>query len=1099
MISLVDKHREGGLWLRMGQDLGVDGYGCFMFLARLLLHAMLVGTLFILALASDGTSLPWAVIFVPLLAVIFVTLVWLVSDLLCKAPDLEERAIFLRGFIVFLLLICLAAATMASLLARGIELVSDSENVFENYPTVNLTTGAFERAWTHTSSSKFGDSTAYLQLAEGSPFEVDGGQSKRWLGLNFSSPNVRRVYDPATIYEHCYAETTDGIDELCEGGEGSIEVESNTVTRSSTGIYSGQTRYCNIADLNNDGLNQTCRAGASGQCKLYVRPETAMDSKSARETAYDILYGIESSGTGALCSNGCKYYGDGECDDGGWSSMYSVCSYGTDCTDCGKRSWNMKGFVSSIYYPSCGYFTDSVAATGIEGGFPQRFHAPWLRGERAVCQQKCNSQQLIEIYSSCGDDLDSKTSCLTPYGTAHAYYNATQDEGNSNSLGWCCNDWESEDSSSKAIGIEAVQWTSHKESDTVEECIQACLVQYYYDQAACSLIQYNEDTGQCERVLFRGDRLCSYNSSYGTDCSRNLDFVNADFGQTSGLPEPTSIVTTFGQKTEDPWNTVHVAPKQGAWTQRESSWTLHIVMTQGFAGSAPDSITVNSGMIVILAPFLCIPLILGMLTLCVCCSPLNCLPDVRITDEDICGWDYLVFKGPAYMNAQIHNFRLLLLAFAIAAASVYLFFCKAFLDNAPSWPVVFIPFWIVCALVLASTASLIRSVHLIFSTSWTSTHQRARFGLHSGSYQATSARARMLLYTFWLFATLLVPAVVSLILLVVRLGEIENYNVALAAQSTSSSTSSLAGAESAGITISAESTVYPFFIGFTLNLLGFVAYASTLIMLRLHSWRMSRLESLELSVRAQLRHHRAQEIAQLKIRFLDMSRTSEELIEILQMFVFKGRICAVSHEEVRDLGHAKLALLEASGQVCEVWTPAVAKEFGELLKYLLSSSGDWTIPSSPSSSEASQGARIRMRDLGYGGCFGWFPLLIMPGEIQRRMLLALQKDDRSTTADVASYGFVKFLSTKRRVAHAYSARFETNQQPNESDLIGPAAASSFDISSPAPGTESSLSRPLGETGHGTDTIQQTSLETLSWEDNQEEEDQDANYLRLAVV
>ena len=38
-----------------------------------------------------------------------------------------------------------------------------------------------------------------------------------------------------------------------------------------------------------------------------------------------------------LCSNDCNWHGDGECDDGGEGSLYNVCAFGTDCTDCGPR------------------------------------------------------------------------------------------------------------------------------------------------------------------------------------------------------------------------------------------------------------------------------------------------------------------------------------------------------------------------------------------------------------------------------------------------------------------------------------------------------------------------------------------------------------------------------------------------------------------------------------------------------------------------------------------------------------------------------------------------------------------------------------------
>lgn len=39
-----------------------------------------------------------------------------------------------------------------------------------------------------------------------------------------------------------------------------------------------------------------------------------------------------------LCTETCMYAADGECDDGGPGSLYSVCELGTDCTDCGARA-----------------------------------------------------------------------------------------------------------------------------------------------------------------------------------------------------------------------------------------------------------------------------------------------------------------------------------------------------------------------------------------------------------------------------------------------------------------------------------------------------------------------------------------------------------------------------------------------------------------------------------------------------------------------------------------------------------------------------------------------------------------------------------------
>lgn len=41
---------------------------------------------------------------------------------------------------------------------------------------------------------------------------------------------------------------------------------------------------------------------------------------------------------GVLCSDGCLFDSDGECDDGGVGSTYGACDLGTDCSDCGERN-----------------------------------------------------------------------------------------------------------------------------------------------------------------------------------------------------------------------------------------------------------------------------------------------------------------------------------------------------------------------------------------------------------------------------------------------------------------------------------------------------------------------------------------------------------------------------------------------------------------------------------------------------------------------------------------------------------------------------------------------------------------------------------------
>lgn len=41
--------------------------------------------------------------------------------------------------------------------------------------------------------------------------------------------------------------------------------------------------------------------------------------------------------TSVFCDNSCYFSEDGECDDGGYGSTSSLCKFGTDCADCGKR------------------------------------------------------------------------------------------------------------------------------------------------------------------------------------------------------------------------------------------------------------------------------------------------------------------------------------------------------------------------------------------------------------------------------------------------------------------------------------------------------------------------------------------------------------------------------------------------------------------------------------------------------------------------------------------------------------------------------------------------------------------------------------------
>ncbi|GBG24183.1 Hypothetical Protein FCC1311_004012 [Hondaea fermentalgiana] len=1045
MITLVDNERAGGTWLQLGQDVGASGASSARFLGKLGLHALFVATVVILALASDGAQIPWAVMYGPLLAVLGLTLTWFVVDLVCRAPHLEERALFTLSFAVFVLIIGTTSGAMAALVARGVRIV-EYDSVLADIPSMDLTSGSLMRQW---SGAKLGadDTSAFVQLAEGDPFAVTNTNMKTWIGLNISHAAIQPVYNVSRVKERCFAERSDGVSRLCALDEASEnKIESNG---------SATAQFCSIADLIDAPFEQTCRSVADARCSLYVRPTTFYDSSDDRALANRIDSGIQDLGEGALCSNTCRYNGDRECDDSGPRALYSVCSFGTDCQDCGTRTWHMQGFAKSIYFPTCGYFEDSDASTGIESGFPQRYTAPWANGQRAVCQQPCAASQLAALEEAC--DLDSSTRCQasTNDGTAFLAY-ATYREDAADNMTWCCDATTSDETETDTFAIvEALRVEKTRALISVQDCFQACLVQYYYDQGACSLVQFDAESGRCERVDPRGTRLCKRTSSGDLDCSASLALVQAPKASSAssasartrsgsalenqlsfpvGAPLSAEVALSTAN-VEDPWNRLQVAPLPGVWTHANATWTMHVMLAQGFAGDTPSSIALNMDMQVVLAPFLCIPLVLALLAICVCCTPINCLPDVRVTDEDVCAWDYVCFKGPAYVHAQAHNFRLLTMALILSLSAVYLLFRKLVFGradpSAPSWAAVLVPFWIVSALVLASFASLLVTARLVLASSCGSYTQRARLGLHSNSYQASSPRGRFLLCAFWISLVLLVPAVLSLILLSVRLEQ--------NAQLESSSEERLHFV----LRVDAFSTTIPFQLGLLINMAGFLVYSLTALCIRLYEWKMTRLEALELSVRAKLRLDRAKQIAHLKDRFLEPQRTSQELIEILQLFVFRGRDCAVSHEEVRNLGHAKLALLEASGQdLAQTWTPEVAREYGELLRFLLSSASDWPQQTCGDSADRTLGPskRLCLRDLGFSTVTGWAALVLRPASIQRRMLAHLE--DEAAAATENSQGFLKFLSTKRRVANAFSARLDANEQPNEEQLLGIDSASS---------------------------------------------------------
>ncbi|XP_077984197.1 uncharacterized protein LOC144438865 isoform X2 [Glandiceps talaboti] len=63
-----------------------------------------------------------------------------------------------------------------------------------------------------------------------------------------------------------------------------------------------------------------------------------------------------------VCTETCSYNDDGECDDGGAGSDYDVCRLGTDCKDCGSRSYD-----DTVCSETCEYSGDGECDDGGDG------------------------------------------------------------------------------------------------------------------------------------------------------------------------------------------------------------------------------------------------------------------------------------------------------------------------------------------------------------------------------------------------------------------------------------------------------------------------------------------------------------------------------------------------------------------------------------------------------------------------------------------------------------------------------------------------------------------------------------------------------------
>lgn len=69
----------------------------------------------------------------------------------------------------------------------------------------------------------------------------------------------------------------------------------------------------------------------------YVAIKASDGSNESGYSNIEVFTIIADQASDSLCSDTCLYAGDGVCDDGGDGAEYSVCTLGSDCSDCGDR------------------------------------------------------------------------------------------------------------------------------------------------------------------------------------------------------------------------------------------------------------------------------------------------------------------------------------------------------------------------------------------------------------------------------------------------------------------------------------------------------------------------------------------------------------------------------------------------------------------------------------------------------------------------------------------------------------------------------------------------------------------------------------------
>lgn len=141
------------------------------------------------------------------------------------------------------------------------------------------------------------------------------------------------------------ARATGALSFLCPRQSFDIVVDARTdsvfETHSSRDLYLELRRDGEIIAQNDDaGVGSNARIATTlepGRYALIVRPYESAHGVFA-VTRVDSPPTLATLLPGQICADTCASARDGECDDGGPSSLHAVCDFGSDCADCGVRT-----------------------------------------------------------------------------------------------------------------------------------------------------------------------------------------------------------------------------------------------------------------------------------------------------------------------------------------------------------------------------------------------------------------------------------------------------------------------------------------------------------------------------------------------------------------------------------------------------------------------------------------------------------------------------------------------------------------------------------------------------------------------------------------